>query len=352
MKLKRILALMAKDLFHGSRSLIFVFAVVIPLVASLVISLLLGTLFEGKPRLGLADPGGSALAGELAQLDYLTTRSYKDATALRRDVERGALDMGIVLPAGVDQALAEGRVAALDVYVWGESLIKDRTVLAAALARQVMALSGGGPPVEVITTLLGDGRAITWAERLFPLIVIMTIVLGGTMAPATSLVQEKQARTLTALTITPASYGEVLIAKAAVGALVTTIMGVAILALNRAFGVQPVLMVGLVALSALLAAEFGVILGTLVGDISTLFTVVKGLGILLYAPAIFYLFPELPGWLARLFPTYYMLGPIVEVSMSGAGWGEIRGDVAILCGLIVAGGVAAGLIARRTMQRA
>ncbi len=351
MRVRRILALMAKDLFHGSRSLILVFAVVIPLVASLVISLLLGTLFADKPRLGLADQGASALTGELAQLDYLTVRTYGDGGALRRDVERGALDMGIVLPEGVDQALAEGRAAALEVYVWGESLIKHRTTLAAALSREVMALTGRHSPVEVTTTLLGDGRAITWGERLFPMVVIMTIIMGGTLVPATSLVQEKQARTLRALTITPTSYAEVLTAKAVVGALVSTVMGLAILALNNAFGAQPGLLIGLVALGSLLAAEAGVIIGALVGDISTLFTVVKGLGILLYAPAIFYLFPDLPAWLARLFPTYYMLGPIVEVSMSGAHWADIAGDVAILGALIVAGAIAAGVIARRTAER-
>jgi len=41
----------------------------------------------------------------------------------------------------------------------------------------------------------------------------------------------------------------------------------------------------------------------LVKDINTLFAIIKGLGIFLYAPAIVSLFPELPQWIAKVFPT-------------------------------------------------
>ena len=71
------------------------------------------------------------------------------------------------------------------------------------------------------------------------------------------------------------------------------------------------------------------------------------MGLLLYAPAITFLFPELPAWVARLFPTYYMIGPIVDLSLHGAGWAEIGPDVAILCALIAVAIGGAALLARR-----
>lgn len=351
MKLERISALAVKDLFRGSRSLILTYGVAIPLGASLIITLLLGSLFQGRPRLGVVDLGESNLPVQLARLEYLETRSYADPVALRRDVERGALDMGIVLPDGLDESLAAGRTSALDVLVWGESLVRDRAKLSAALSRELMVVAGRDSPVEVATVLLGQGRVTTWAERLFPLVVIMTIVLGGTMVPATSLVYEKQTGTLVALTVTPTTYGEVLVAKGLVSALVTTVMGIVILAINGAFGAQPALMVLLMALGALFASQIGLLLGALVGDITSLFAVIKGLGIFLYAPAILYMFPELPAWISRLFPTYYVLGPIVEVSMADAGWADIRGEVAVLCVLIAAAGIVVGLVARRESER-
>lgn len=347
MNVKRIAVLVGKEFRYGSKNTIFFFAVIVPVVLSLIISLMVGTLFAGRPRLGVADLGQSRLVENLSSLEYIILREYDSADTLREDVARGALDMGIVLPANLDAEVERGDTPILDLYTWGESLLKHRTTLGATLVRQVITLSGMDTLVETNTILLGDAPNVPWDVRLFPLIVIMTIVLGGTMVPATFIVQEKQKRTLQALLVTPVSPGEALAAKGIAGVLLTVFMGVMILTINSAWGCQPVLLFTLLVLSAMMASAGGVILGLLVKDISTLFTAIKSIGILLYAPAIIYIFPEVPAWIRQVFPTYYMIGPIVEVSMNNAGWGEIALDVIILCVLIaVTIGVAAVIMRR------
>ena len=62
------------------------------------------------------------------------------------------------------------------------------------------------------------------------------------------------------------------------------------------------------------------------------------------------MFPQLPQWVARVFPTYYMINPIVEMSLHGASWGDIAGDVYVLCALIVAMIAVAALLARRSAR--
>jgi len=344
--IRRISILIAKEFAHGHRSFIVIFAVVIPVVLSLMISLLAGSLFSGKPRLGIADAGSSALPGRLASLDYLVTRTYDDAPALRRDVERGALDLGIVLVPGFDAALRSGDTAEMRLYLWGESLLKHRTLLQITLSREVIALAGHASPVTTVVTLLGDGAGVPWDVRLFPLVMSMTIILGGTMIPATSIVDEKQKRTLTALTVTPVSLGEVIAAKGITGALISVVMGLAILALNRAFGPYPLMMVGLLVLGSAFSAALGVILGLLTHDITTLFATLKGLGLLLYAPAITYLFPQLPSWVSRIFPTYYIIGPIIDLSLQGATPADIAPDLAILAVLVLAAIAAAARLTK------
>ena len=78
------------------------------------------------------------------------------------------------------------------------------------------------------------------------------------------------------------------------GFLVSILVGVLVLFLNQAFGNQPYLLAGVLVLSALLAAAFGVLLGALIKDINTLFAIIKAIGILLYAPAFILLFPGIP----------------------------------------------------------
>jgi len=89
----------------------------------------------------------------------------------------------------------------------------------------------------------------------------------------------------------------------------------------------------------------------LVKDINTLFATLKGTGILLYAPAIIYLFPSIPAWIGRLFPTYYIIGPIVDVTQNGSTWADIQLEVGILILLVLALIGVVALVTRQARTR-
>ena len=171
------------------------------------------------------------------------------------------------------------------------------------------------------------------------------------MVPATSLVDEKQKRTLSALAITPASLEEIFLSKGLVGVILSTIMGVLILILNQAFGAQTPLLVGMLVLGAVMAATFGIMLGVFAKDVTSLFATTKAIGILLFAPAFVYLFPGIPQWIGRIFPTYYIVQPVVEISQQGGTWSDIALEAFILIGLILVMIGIVGILARRTAQR-
>jgi ABC-2 type transport system permease protein len=335
MNMRRILVLLGKELRYSSKNFIFVFAVVIPVVMSLVVTLLFGTLFSGKPKLGINDQGESELTRLLVGSEALLSRQYSTDEELRRAVESGGVDLGLVIPEAFDSSLKEGDQAQLGAYVWGESLLKNRAAIATTLVVLVREMVGQEVPVEILTTSLGDGENIAWEKRIFPFVVFMALILGGSMVPATSMVDEKQHRTLKALVITPTSYGDVLGAKGIFGLLIALLVSILVLLLNQALGNQPFLLIGVLASSSIMAATFGLLLGILIKDINTLFAVIKGLGILLYAPAIVYLFPGIPQWIGKIFPTYYMVGPVIDISQKDAGWSQVSTDVLVLILLIV-----------------
>ena len=335
MNIRRVYVLLGKELRYSSKNFIFVFAIVIPIVLSLVVTLLFGSLFSGKPKLGINDQGDSELAAMLTNAESLLSKEYSSDDELRAAVERGAVDFGLVIPQQFDTSLKSGDEAQLSGYVWGESLLKNRAAIATSLVVLVREMVGQEVPVEIISISLGDGEDIPWEKRIFPFIVFMAIFLGGSMVPATSLVDEKQKRTLKALVITPTTLGDVFTSKGLFGFLVSMLVAVMILFLNRAFGNQPYLLVGVLALSALMAAAFGVLLGAFITDINTLFAVIKGMGLLLYAPLFIYLFPGIPEWIGKLFPTYYMIGPIIDISQKDATWSQVAQDVYVLMGLIL-----------------
>ena len=236
MSLRRVGILLSKEFRHGSKSFIFIIAIVMPLVLSLVLSLVFGNLLSEKPRLGISDEGVSQITSLVIESDSIIGREYDSPDMLRKAVEDGAVDMGIVLPPDFDNLVIQGQMTEITAYVWGESLAKHRIVLGATIANMIRDIAGQEVPVEIATTTLGDAESIPWDDRILPIIVLMAIVFGGIMVPATSLVDEKQKRTLSALAITPASLGEIFLSKGLVGVIISTIMGILILVLNQAFG--------------------------------------------------------------------------------------------------------------------
>lgn len=338
----RIGLLAAHEARRGPKMLL-IFATVVPLTLTLLVTLLFGSLLSGQPRLGLADAGASHLAELAQELEGVTVRTYPSDAELQQAVETGKVDMGLALPADFDQQLQAGDgPARLMVYVWGESLLRHRLLLGTALAGLARQAQGDDLPVTLTTIPLGDETNVPWEDRLLPFIVLMAVMLGGMMIPAASLITEKQKRTLRALIITPATLGDIFVAKGSLGFVISLSMGVIILLLNNALGAQPALLLLVLTLGAGLATTFGVLLGVLMRDMNTLFATVKAMGLLLYAPAIFFLFPSLPQWIGRLFPTYYIIGPVVAITQQGAGWAEIATDMLILLGLI---GVLLGMLA-------
>jgi ABC-2 type transport system permease protein len=59
-------------------------------------------------------------------------------------------------------------------------------------------------------------------------------------------------------------------------------------------------------------------------------------GILIFAPAIVYLFPRVPQWIGKIFPTYYLTAPVLEISQRGVTRPDVTLEELILIGLIVA----------------
>ncbi len=350
MSLRRVGVLLGKEFVRGPRNFMFIFALVVPIVFTLVLTLLFGTFFSGKPKLGVADAGSSRLVTQAKEVDSIIVNEYESDEALREAVLAGAVDVGLTLPETFDTAVQTGDSVEIEAYIWGESLLQDRAILGTSIAVWIRTIAGQERPVEIVATTLGDETAVPWEDRLLPFVVLITIMLGGIMVPATSLVDEKMKRTLTALTTTPTSIGEVYLAKGLLGVIIGVVMGVVTLTMNRAFGSQPLLLVALLALGGVLASAFGILLGMLLKDINSLFATIKGLGILLYAPAIVYLFPTLPEWIGRIFPTYYIIGPIMEVTQQGASFGDIAQDVAILIGIILLVVGIIALLARRARQ--
>lgn len=330
MSIRRIGVLLSKEFLYGSRSFIVVFAIITPIIISIMISLIFGTWLSEKPVLGILDEGESRLVSILDEQGSIDSSQYNTISDMKQAVETGAVDIGIVIPSGFDSAIMQGDKTELKAFIWGESVSKNLTILGVTIANAVRELTGQEAPVEIETITLGEGESIPWNERLLPLIVLMAVFLGGLMLPSTSIVVEKEKKTMRALMTTPVLIEDIFLAKGLFGFILSFFMGMLILVINNAFGNEPLLLIMILALGAIMAAGFGVLLGVYAKDVTTIFTIWKSAGIILFAPAIVYMFPGIPQWIGRIFPTYYLTQPIVELSLAGRSWTDISTNTLIL----------------------
>ncbi len=354
MNLRRIAILFRKDLFQGQRSFILIFGIAMPVLLSFIIAAVFGTLTSEKPELGVVKGGEddteTGLAARLENNLSFEYREYGSESALIEAVGDGIVDMGIVIPPDLEKAVKAGTPASVQVYTWGESQAKDRAVISSTISGLIREIAGQELPVDIEVVLLGDEAEIPWSVRVLPILMLMAIFLGGVFIPSTSIISEKSKKTLTALIVTPASTLEVFTAKGILGFLLSLMVGIVVLLLNNALGVNPWLLVFILALGALMAVSFGMILGALLKDVSTLFAIWKSAAILLIGPAFIYMFPKIPQWIGRIFPTYYILEPMMNITQNGAGWNEIALNTGILIGLDILLFVIFAVILRRSSQ--
>ncbi len=339
-----------KDLRLGPRSPILLWAIVFPVVGTFVIQIVFGSLFAPQPRLGIVDEGGSQVAVEMAAVEGIATTQVGTEDALVQQVEDNHLDAGLVLPAGFDAQVRGGEQPELRFFVGGESLASNRLILAVTTLDAVRAVEGTNPPVDVVIVATGD-PLLPMSSRMMPLLVLFALLIAGVFVPAFSIVQERESGTMTALLVSPARGVDVLAAKAVMGLVLAFLMTLVTLWLNDALGTQPAALLLSVLVGALMLAEIGLLFGGGAKDSKTLFALMKSVNILLFAPVIFYIFPDWPQWIAQVFPTYWIINPIFEVAVQDAGLAEVVGQLAVALVICLALVPAVVYVSRRMTQQ-
>ena len=336
MSIRRIGAIIRKDFRGGLGRTFIIMAVVVPILMTLLINLIFGRLFSEKPILAVWDKGDSEIAAKIKDLDSVIIEDAESEEQLREKVKNGTIDGGIILPNNFDEKLKNNELPEVIAYIGGESLASNRLVLAASLADIMREEAGQEVPIDIIETSLGKEVELPIKVKVIPLLILYAIFIGGCTLPTAMIVDEVQKKTISAVTITPATLGELLLAKAIVGFLTSFVMGLVILAINQIFIGNVWLLVIFMLLGAVFAVELGLTIGQISKDLTIAWTYVKLIGFLAVMPAILLFFPQVPEWISQIFPTYYLFNPIIEITQHAAEFADVWVDALILLAFDIA----------------
>ncbi len=346
MSLTRTFKVLGKEFRLGPRSPVFLWVLFLPVLFTLVIQVTFGSLFDPQPRLGIVDQGSSTITTAVQGIEGIDLTLLDNADDLKAQVEADNLDAGLVLPAGFDDQVRSGARPPLEFYVGGESLASNRIILAVTTVDLVREIEGATPPVDISVVALGD-EGLPIAVRMVPFIMMYALVVAAVFLPAFSIADEREKGTLNALIVTPVKLSEVITAKGFLGVILALAMTIFTLFLNNALGGDPVALLVVLLFGSILCVEIGLIFGTVSKDSTAVFALIKGTGILLIGPTAFYIWPDWPQWIGKLFPTYWVINPIFEVSLNNAGLGDVWVELLVAAGVIVLLGVAVVALTRR-----
>ena len=351
MSIKKSWIVFSREIVMGPRTMLAFWLILFPLLITFVIRLVFGDLYDPQPRFGIVDLGSSSIPATVAELDEIELKVLDSVEELQAQVEANDLDAGLVLQAGFDQAVISGELPELRFFVGGKSISSTRVILVVTAIDLIRGLAGEPAPVEVITEVIGDGPTVPIEDRLVPMLVLLAVALAGIFLPAASIIQEKINKTADAVLSTPLQVGDFLLAKGTIGFLLSFGVGVLTLLINGGFTAYVAGNLAAIAVGALMSVQIGLLLGSAIGNLQTMFAIWKSGGIILFAPAVLFLFPSVPGWIAMLFPTYYFLGPLYEMTVNAASLSDVYVELLIGVAICIALMFALTPVARRMEQR-
>lgn len=336
-----------------------------------IIVLALGLQFAGAGavRIGVVVPAGDPLAAELvAALEADETgfevRFVDDAATLRDQVERGFVELGLVVPDGYSAALDAGTQARVDVLGTPEAgtTVVRATVEAAlgrqaavALAARIAAGTGAGSVdaardaaeaaydtvagvdvtvrrVGEASPFLGAGQFEFGAQTQLVLFMFLT-----SMTAATGLVLSKNLGVSRRMFSTPTGAATIVAGEAAGRFAVALLQGIYIVAVSAiAFGVRwgdPLAATALVLAFALVCAAVAMLVGALSRNADQAGSLGVAAGLALGAlggamvPAAF--MPPFMLTIAQAIPHYWAIDGLGRLSR-GAGFGEVALDIGVL----------------------
>ncbi len=334
-RFRHVFKLIKKDLRMGPRSPVFLWALIYPFVITVLVRGIFGGLFAPEPRLGILDEGGSLVASRARELVGISLTRCRDLPRLKKMVLENDLDAGLLLKKGFDRAVLSGQKPLLQFWIGGESLAANRIILAMTTLDLIRGVEGKAPPVRVVVHTTGEGGGLPLTMRLIPFIVLFSLLIAGVLVPAFGLVQEREDRTLEALLVTPVRFSEVLAAKGGVGLILGFLMGLLTLLLNGATGSHPATLCLVLFLAAFMAVEIGLLFGLSATGVKSLFTLVKTVNIIILAPVVFFIFPDWPQWIAKLFPTYWIIHPVFELAVNQGELSMIHTELVVAAAFLV-----------------
>jgi ABC-2 type transport system permease protein len=260
--------------------------------------------------------------------------------------------IGIAYPQDFLVDVVLGAPTSVTLYARPDVPDEERQALETFIRESAYSLVGDPLPVSVAssqTAVLGTDRAgaqVPLKDKMRPLYAFVMLMME-TFALGALIGQEVSSRTVTAVLATPATAADFLAGKAIIGTVVAFTEAVLVMALVRAFGHAPLLLLGALLLGGVLVTGVAMIVGASGRDFIGMIFLSLLFMVPLAIPAFAVLFPGTSSGWVKVLPTYGLTQAIVQITTYQANASDVAAYLAGLAGWCVVTLAVGFLVLRR-----
>ncbi|MGI5853112.1 MAG: ABC transporter permease [Bacillota bacterium] len=302
---KNVWIILWSDIRQSFRSKGLIFFLALPVILSLIMNLV-----TRQPSISSSDivilgesQGAFAQALKEIEADGITLFNVvemSESEAMDK-LERGKISAVIEIPQGTSAALLAGEQVQINVTT-DESSPNTSMIIQSTLREMARAFSGIVEPMQLNVKPV---RSISSSQAMLPTWIVMALMSGLTLLPAT-IASERQLKTLDALLITPASFLDIVVGKAAYGVVLSLFGSLVIMVVNGSMVGNLALAWLYILLGAVMASFLGALIGVAVKDLQAASSVSTVAYIFLLWGMWFSELPGVIGTISKYTPAYFI----------------------------------------------
>lgn len=255
---------------------------------------------------------------------FESSEQLKAAVAGKIDTEN-EIQIGINFPDDFREKTLRREKTVVQIYM-APGVPKEISRVMSSLVRETAyEILGDELPItepDEQTVVLGEdriGNPVPFRDKMRPMLVFFILIMEA-FALASLISGEIQAKTITAVLVTPARIGDILAAKTILGTLLAFVQAVVLLLAVNAMGAHILLMLSIVLMASLMVTGIGMIIGSAGKDFMAMLMFGMIFMIFLAIPAVAALIPGMISPWVKMLPSYGIVEIMVETTVYGMRW--------------------------------
>lgn len=345
---KNVWIILWSDIKQSFRSKGLLFFLALPIVLSLIMNLVTRQPSFSSSDVVILGETQRQFAQALKEIEVegvtlFNVIEMSESEAMKQ-LGRGKISAVIEIPEGASAALLDGQQVQINIAT-DESSPNTSMIIQSTLREMARAFSGIVEPMQLNVKPV---RSVNSSQAMLPTWIVMALMSGLTLLPA-AIASERQLKTLDALLITPASFLDIIIGKAAYGVVLSLFGALVIMIVNGSM-VGNLLFAWLhILMGAVMASFLGAFIGVAVKDLQAASLVSTVAYIFILWGMWFSELPGVIGTISQYTPAYFIAEGIRNALFTNAPFSEFIAGL-VYIGAIIAASLILSIIALKRQE--